>query len=280
MHTEWSAIVFGLASALTWGAGDFSGGLASKRTSVLVVVMVSQFVGALCLLGAALLGAEALPSGTDVVMGTAAGLFGVIGLLAFYQGLATSQMGTVASIAAATSALIPMVVGAWLEGVPAAHQLAGFGLAILAVWMMSRKSAQSPPQRRGLGLAVTAGVGFALFFICIDQTSEAAVFWPLVVGRLSAIVLLTWGGMMGGQWEKPPTHQWPIIVLAGLFDSAGNAFYALAASAGRLDMAAILASLYPAATVALAWLILEERLTRRQWAGVTTTLLAIALIAL
>ena len=280
MPTEWTAIFFGLISALTWGTGDFSGGLASQRTRVVIVVIVSQFVGAICLLGMALLGAEGLPSAADVGLGIVAGIFSAMGLLAFYHGLATSQMGTFASLAAAISALVPMGVGVWLEGIPAAHRLAGFGLAILAVWIISQQSARSSVHLRSLALAVIAGFGFSLFFICIDQTSAGAILWPLIVGRLSSVVLLTFVSVIVGQWAKPATHQWPIIALTGLFDSAGNAFYALSASAGRLDMAAILASLYPAATVVLAWLILGERLTRPQWTGVTMILLAMVLIAL
>jgi drug/metabolite transporter (DMT)-like permease len=55
-------------------------------------------------------------------------------------------------------------------------------------------------------------------------------------------------------------------------------FLVLAAHAGRLDVAAVLSSLYPATTVLMAWLILHERVSRWQFAGLVAVLSAIVLI--
>ena len=85
---------------------------------------------------------------------------------------------------------------------------------------------------------------------------------------------------MAKQWQTPPRHQFPVLLMAGVFDTAGSTFFALAANAGRLDIAAVLSSLYPATTVMLAWFILHERLNRKQWIGVIAALLAVALLAL
>ncbi len=280
MPSELTAVLYGLTSALTWGAGDFSGGLATKRTHVMLVVLVAQGVGIVCLLGTALLVAEPLPSGTDVLIGAAAGIAGMMGLLAYYQGLAQHPMGIVAPVAAVVSAIVPVIVGAFLEGLPAMTQLFGFALAILAVWMISHAADTTAVPLRGLLLPVVAGGGFALFFICIDQTSHNAVFWPLVGARTASLLLLALAGWAWRQWQKPSRHQLPVMVLAGIFDTAGNAFYTLAATDGRLDIAAVLASLYPATTVLLAWFVLNERLNRQQWVGVVVALCAVGLIAL
>jgi len=280
MTAEGTAVIYGVASGLAWGTGDFSGGLASKRTSVLSVVMLSQGVGALSMLAVALWFGELLPPSSDLVIGAVAGLAGTLGLAAFYRGLAIHQMGIVAPLAAAVTALVPVGLGAVIEGWPAVTQMIGFGLAILAIWIMSWTGGQIHVQLRVLSLPVVAGLGFAFFLIGIDQASHHAVLWPLVGARIAGISMLFAVVMARRQWETPCRNQLPIIGLAGLFDATGNVLFALAANAGRLDIAAVLSSLYPATTVLLAALVLDERLNRQQWSGVLMALGAVVLIAL
>jgi len=136
-------------------------------------------------------------------------------------------------------------------------------------------------QWRQLGLPVIGGLGFAGFFIFIDQVSEGVVFWPIVAARCTAVLLLALILAVARRlWQRPSSRQLPVIIVAGVFDAAGSALFALAANAGRLDIAAVLASLYPATTVLLAWLILQERLNRQQRVGVLTALVAVLLMAL
>jgi drug/metabolite transporter (DMT)-like permease len=125
-----------------------------------------------------------------------------------------------------------------------------------------------------------AGTGFALFFILIDQANETAVFWPLTAARLALVTCLAITIAVRGIWQRPTRDQMPLIVLAGLLDALGNAFFALSARFGRLDLAAILSSLYPASTVLPAQVFLHERLNRPQWVGVFIALLALILIAI
>ena len=279
MTPESLAIIFGLTSAVTWGAGDFSGGMATKRSSVYTVIIVSQVVGIFLLAGLALLWREPWPSAGDLAWGAAGGLAGAVGLLALYSGLAGSRMGIVAPLAAVTSAGLPVIVALFTEGLPRPLQLAGFGLALLAVWFLSHSGGDGRIQLQELFLPVTAGIGFALFFILIDRVSEGAVFWPLVVARLASVSVLALFMLIRRKPIKPARSQLPLIALAGILDSGGNLFFLLAAQAGRLDIAAVLSSLYPASTVFLAWLVLQERLGRRQWWGVAAALVALVLIA-
>lgn len=280
MPSEVATLIYGLSSALTWGAGDFSGGLASKRTHVLLVVLLAQGIGTLSLLGVTLGVAEPLPPASDLLIAAIAGMGGMLGLVAFYHGLARYQMGPVASVTAAISALIPIAVSACLEGIPDITDTLGFTLAIAAVWIITWSGAGRVVQLRSLTLSLIAGLGFSIFFIAIDLASHTSTLWIVVGGRTTALVLLAIVvRLMRRRWEKPAKRQLPIIALAGLFDTAGNTFYALSANAGRLDMAAVLASLYPATTVLLAWVVLKERLTPRQWLGVLTVLCAVVLMA-
>jgi drug/metabolite transporter (DMT)-like permease len=281
MPTEVVTLLYGLSSALTWGAGDFSGGLASKRTHVLVVVLLAQCIGTLSLLGVALGTAAPLPPVSDLFLAAVAGIGGIVGLVAFYHGLARYQMGPVASVTAAISALVPIGVGVCLEGVPITLDLLGFALAITAVWMITRTATSRAVQIRSLTSSLIAGLGFATFFIAIGLASRTSALWIVVGGRCAALILLaTVMSLMRRRWQNPAPRQLPLIALAGLFDTAGNTFYALAASTGRLDTAVVLASLYPATTVLLAWALLKERLPPRQWLGILTALCAVVLLAL
>lgn len=276
-----ATILYGLTAAVTWGTGDFSGGLASKRTHVLLVVLLSQCLGTLTVLGVTLFFAEPLPPVADILVGAAAGVAGVIALVAFYQALARYQMGTVAPITAAISAMVPVGIGASLEGMPGTPQLLGFTLAMLAVWLITWTRQGVTVPLRSLTLPVVAGLGFAGFFIAMDQASQTTVLWPVVGARSAASMLLAVLVVCTrGQWARPARRELPLIALAGIFDTAGNTFFALAARAGRLDMAAILASFYPATTVLLAWVVLKERLTVQQWLGVGAVLAAVVLMAL
>src|SRR5215207_8998997 len=148
-----AAVVFGLASALCWGAGDFSGGLATKRAPVFGVLVIGQAGGLLLLLGLALAWGEPVPSATDLGWGLAAGLAGAVGLASLYHALAVGQMGIVAPLSAVLTAALPALFGAVVEGLPGALKLGGFGLALLAIWLVAG-TGRSAGSRDGLGLAL------------------------------------------------------------------------------------------------------------------------------
>lgn len=279
IRSEVLAIAYGLASAASWGSGDFSGGVASRRGNVFSVVIVSQLIGGVFLVGLAFTLGERLPSPDNLLLGGTAGVVGVIGLVALYAGLAGGRMGVVAPVTAVLAAVIPVVVGFMNEGLPSTGRLAGFGLCLVAVWLLSSGGDGGTIRSRELGLAVTAGLGFGLFFVLIDRVSESAVLWPLVAARAASVCFLVFFAMARRQLEAPAANQLPVIALAGLFDTGGNTFFVLATRLGRLDIAAVLSSLYPAMTVLLAWLVLKERLLPRQWLGVVAALVALVFIA-
>ena len=273
-----SIILLGLASAVSWGAGDFSGGLASKRTSAYSVVALSQFVSLVLLITIAFLLPEEEISSQDIILGALAGVCGAAGLVILYSGLARGPMGVVAPVTAVVAAIVPVVFSIFIEGLPLPRQIVGFGIALISVWLISRTDLNRRFHLSDLLLPVFAGIGFGIFFILIDRVSESAIWWPLVSARTASICLVLGIAIIQRKLEVPVVNQLPIIALAGIFDTGGNAFFALATRLGRLDIAAILSSLYPAATVLLAWIILKERLTIYQWIGVVMVLLAVILI--
>jgi drug/metabolite transporter (DMT)-like permease len=136
--SEFAPVAFGLASAACWGAGDFCGGLATKRTHVYSVVIASQLVGVMMLIGLALTLAEKIPSPIHLLWGGLGGLAGTIGLIALYRALATGRMGVAAPVTGVIGAAAPAILGAFLEGWPGALKLMGFALALIAVWFISR----------------------------------------------------------------------------------------------------------------------------------------------
>ena len=226
------AIAFGLASAASWGSGDFSGGLASRRSSVYSVVIISQLIGAVFLVTLAFSLGESVPSTNNLILGGIAGVSGAIGLVALYMGLASGRMGVVAPVTAVVAATIPVLFSFLTEGLPATSQLVGFGMGLIAVWLLSSGGDGGAIQAHELGLALTAGLGFGLFFILIDRVSQSAVFWPLVAARIASVSFLIVLTILRRGWKQPARNQLSLIALAGIFDTGGNTFFVLATRMG------------------------------------------------
>lgn len=278
MDHLFATVAFGLAASLCWGSGDFSGGLASRRANVTTVVVAAYTVGFFLLVGLALITREPFPQPMDLLWGALAGIAGVLGLLAFYSALATGKMGLAAPVSAMLTATLPVAFSAFITGLPSPLQLGGFALALLAIGLISRPDG-TEGSLRGIGLALIAGLGFGCFFILISRVSPGAIFWPLAAARFVSVALLLLALRLRRQEVLPGKAVAPLIALTGVLDAVGNAFFVLAAHSGRLDIAAILSSLYPAATVLLAAIVLRERIQRIQATGVVLALLAIPLIS-
>ena len=278
MSRTFATVIFGLAASLFWGSGDFSGGLASRRANVSGVVTAAYAVGFVLLVTLALIWKEPFPSPIDIAWGGLAGLAGAIGLVSFYSALSIGRMGIAAPVSAVLTAAIPVLFSAFTQGLPSLLQLGGFVLALLAIGLISRpERARGRPE--GIGLALLAGCGFGCFFILISRVSHTAVFWPLAAARLSSVLLLLVMMLVRQRQGLPKMTVAPLVLLAGVLDAIGNAFFVLATHSGRLDVAAILSSLYPAATVLLAALVLRERVTRIQAIGILLALVAVPLIS-
>nr|WP_274705009.1 DMT family transporter [Deinococcus geothermalis] len=268
-----TVLAAGLGAAAAFGAGDFSGGLATKRDPVVRVVALAHLLSLALFVVLALVTGEAAPRAVDLGWGALAGVGGVIGLASLYRGLALGPMGTVAATSAVLAAALPVLVSVLLGGHLGTGQLLGMVLALLGVTLLSRVPAEG---RGGLGLAVLAGLGFGAFFVFLGQTQAGSVFWPLVMARLvSAGVMLPLA--VRGPGLRP--HATGPIVLSSLLDALGNVLFVVAAQTGRLAEASVLSNVYPAFTVLLALVMLRERLRVDQWWGLAATLLAVPLIA-
>jgi drug/metabolite transporter (DMT)-like permease len=290
-------VVLAVAAAASWGASDFLGGVAGRRSSGPAVAFTSQLVGFFALLAAALVVAGS-PDAGDLAWGLAAGLGGAAGVALLYHGLAVGQMSVVAPVTAVGGAAIPVVFGLLTGDRPGAPALAGVVLALTAVAVLCVSAPQDEDsaeplgpaggqvalQRRGtlqagLVAGLLAGAGFGLFFICVERAGSGAGLWPLVAARVSSVTALGILVMATGSIALRRRDA-ALIVVVGLLDALANVGYLLATRRGPLSIVALLASLYPAVTVLMARVALGERLSAVQSAGLAAAGVAVGLIAL
>lgn len=274
----WLAAIFALSAAAAWGSGDFTSGLASRRAGPFHTVLVSYSVGMAALVVVALARREPIPPAPDLFWGALAGISGMLGLGFLMRGFAAGRMGIVAPVSAVLAAAIPVLISMLVEGLPGTLQLLGFALALPGIWLLSRPEPGSG-RPQGLGMALLAGLGFGIFFTALGQVGDSAVFWSLAASRLVAVALMLLFALASGRSLLPANLPLQLLVPAGLLDVGGNLFFLLATLTGRLDVAAVLASLYPAVTALLARLVAGEHLARVQIAGVAAAVLAIVLIS-
>jgi drug/metabolite transporter (DMT)-like permease len=257
-------VLFALASAVVWGGGDFTGGLATRRSSQFHVLALASVSGMGVLFACVLLWRESFPSWPSILWSALAGASGAVGIAALYHALSMGHAATVAPTAAVISAAMPVGFSAVMEGLPPTARLGGFALAFAGIWLVTGSmSAGDKVSRQGFLLACLAGIGFGGFFILLGQWVAFCV--GLLMVRVNRLPF-------------PSLVSNPTALLAGVLDAGGNIFYLLARQFVRLDVAAVLASLYPVSTVLLARIILQENIARSQWAGVMACLLAIVLI--
>jgi drug/metabolite transporter (DMT)-like permease len=276
---------YGFLSALSWGAGDFAGGLASRRLGAYRAVLYADFFGLVLIVIAMSIFRESFPNSTVLINSIIGGALGSMGLLILYYSLAQGKMSIAAPVSALFAALLPVIVGALTQGLPDLLQMAGFGLALTAVWLISQGS-QTEGFRiqhlTDLRLPILAGVGFGSYFIFIHYATQEtnSVLWPMLVSRLAGTLLLFIVVLARREPLAVPRSAWTVVFFNASLDVGGNLFYILASQLGRLDTAAVLSSLYPGATVLLAWFLLKERIVFKQWIGIASALAAIVLFTL
>jgi len=277
-----AAIVLSLLSSASFGVADFFGGLASRRYALLTVMVVSQGTG---LIGIALLVAlrgDGPPDAGFAPFALLASVVGTVGLAALYQGLAVGLMSVVAPLAA-TAAAIPVVVGAATGESATRLQYAGIAVALGGIVLVSRSQQAGGAGARlatGAGLGILAAVFIGLFFVAIDRASEEDPYWATLVLRCGSLTLIG----LAVAIRRPSLRMFGrsalILPVVGVLDLAGNVLLAVATTKGAVGVVAVLTSLYPVVTVALARLVLHERMTAVQAAGVGAAFAGVALITL
>jgi drug/metabolite transporter (DMT)-like permease len=273
--------LFGLLSALTWGAGDFAGGLVGRRAGVYRAALFGEAAGLIFLMSMLAVVREPIPGWPVLGWSMAAGVCGAVGLLLLLRSLAEGQMSIAAPVSALMVAVLSVIASSIIEGLPGTAKYLGFGLALVAVWLISQGEAHQTKLNLHLAelqMPLLSGVCFGFYFILMHQGSQTATVWPMIAARLAGTVVLFFFAIAHHQANWPDRHIVPLVLLNAAGDIAGNTFYILAGQVGRLDVAAVLGSLYPGTTILLAGILLHERLNRSQWLGIMAALGAIVLM--
>jgi drug/metabolite transporter (DMT)-like permease len=269
---------FSLAAVLCWGISDFSGGYAAKRSDAFLVTMLAHGAGFTLMLALALLTHASYPSPSSRCWAVVAGLLGGSALAIFYRALASGDMGLTAPVAAVLGAAIPAAFAMITQGMPGTLSLAGFLLAGLGIWLISRPDG-SANHYAGIFMAALAGIGFAGFFICINRTGESSALWSATHSRFASLAIVAVMVLFRRGQGRLQRRDATLALLAGCLDVTGTALFIRADQTGRLDSAVVLSSLYPVVTVLLARMVLHENFTRWKTVGILAALLAVPLIA-
>ena len=272
-------VLLGVGSAAAWGTGDFAGGLAARRAGGMLVTGGAQVIGFLLLLVAVVVLRPAAPSTTALVLGAIGGIAGGLGLAALYRGLGMGAMGLVSAISGVGGVLIPLAVGTLVWGtVIQPLQLAGVGCALLAIAAASGATTRGV-SREALILALTAALGFGLWFVFLDRAAEHDQLWALVASRGSASLVVGGTALLRADRSRLGEVA-PLVALAGLLDVAANGMVVLAFATVPVGIAAALSGTYPLATMLLARGLLGEALPRLGLVAVALAVTGIVFISL
>jgi len=274
-------VALAVLSAITYGAADFLGGVASRKHRPIAVVAISQIAGAGLLLSLLLVLGPDRYRLSDFAWGAAAGLIGVIGLIFFYRGLSTGRMAVVAPLSAVMTALVPLAFGLILGERPSTLASIGVVVAIPAIALITRERTTGVGEARSTGAldGFIAGIGFGAFFVLISRSDPTSSIWPLVGARTASIPFVLLIAAAFRQPVRPLRDLNATIVWAGILDIAANGLYLFAVRAGLLSLASVITSLYPASTIILARVVLKEQMTFTRIVGIVLALIGIALIA-
>ncbi|MBC9729610.1 DMT family transporter [Streptomyces sp. TRM68367] len=280
--------LFALATSLLWGLADFGGGLLTRRTPALTVVVVSQSIAAVVLGAIVVATGGWSEAGGQLWFAVAAGLVGPVAMLAFYKALALGPMGVVSPLGSLGVA-VPVAVGLVLGERPGLLQFVGILVAVAGVLLAGGpQSGGAPVQRQVVVLTLLAAFGFGavMALIAAASTTLTGLFLALFVQRATNVAaggLALYVSVRRGAPALPadgfPWGSLPALAFVGLADVAANGTYSIAAQRGPVTVAAVLASLYPVVTALAARGILSERLRAVQAAGSGLALIGTVLLA-
>ncbi|MEN8113095.1 MAG: DMT family transporter [Actinomycetota bacterium] len=269
-----------LTSAVFYGLGDFVGGVLTRRLPVWRVIAWSQLFGAGVLAIALFVVPAERVTSADLFWGAAAGTIAIIGFALLLSALAASSMSIVAPIAGATTAAVPVVFDLAQGTTLAVRDWAGISLAIAAVVLVGSDRSSQAIDMRLVGRAVLAGIAFGLGFVALGQTSPESALWPLVGARAATLAISFAAMAFTRSFSVPRGADLTPLAIMGLFDVTANATIALALQHGPLGVNSVLSSLYPAFTAMTAIVVLRERPSPQETAGIGLAMAAIVALVL
>ncbi len=275
------AALLALTSSLSWGVADFLGGLAARRAGTTQVLAVSYPAGALIITFLAIFVIPGKLSTDLIGISILAGVVGTIAITLLYAALVRGQMGVVSPITAVMSGAVPVFVGLLRGEQPSVFAFAGMGLAVFAVVLVSRESAHHHGRTplTAIGLAIASGFAIGTYLTIIGLAPVDSGVWVATMGRwVSTVIMISFVLVVVRSFDKT-TFPWKLAIITGILDSTANGLFQMASQRGLLSIVAVLGSLYPAATVVLARVVIKERMNRVQSVGVLLALSAAVLLA-
>ncbi|WP_278263517.1 EamA family transporter [Nocardia sp. AG03] len=283
------SVALALIAAAGYGVSDFFGGIAARRVTALRVVVVSYpFSVLLVLVIAPLVGGHA--DAASVFWGLAAGVASGLAVWWFYAALADGPMSVVSPVTAVLVAGIPVIAGFFLGERPGPLAVAGIALALVAVVLVSREAPDETTEeiiggrelrfsRRVALLTVGSGAAFGFAFFFLHETSPEAGLWPLLAQRVAATVVVWTSALAAGEFGGLHGEPLRLALAVGVLDVIANAALLYAFHGSMLSVVSVIGSLYPAATVLLAMVLLGERIGGWQKVGMGLALAAVGMIA-
>lgn len=275
------AVVLALAASLSYGVGDFIGGVETRRTSLWTVLVVTQTTGLLLMLLIVLVRGVPLPR--EVVLpALVAGLLMVVFATAYFKALAIGMISIVGPVVALGVA-VPVIVGFARGERPSTLQVAGIAVAVAGVVLASREKT-ADEQRKGtsrasIALALLAGAAYGIVMVLYARGADADPYWTITLSRLTSTVIFLAAfavvrpGLKAGRRDIAP------LLTTGVCGVAAYTLFSVATTFAYLSIVSVLGSLYPVFMALLAYVFLHERLTRTQLAGVVAALAGVALIS-
>jgi drug/metabolite transporter (DMT)-like permease len=276
------AVLLAMFSAVVYGVSDYAGGRAAKVSPAVSVSLAADCATFVTLSVVVLVGGDPFPPSSDVLWGLASGLATCTGVMSLYYALANGAMTVVAPISAVVAAVIPVGVAIATGERPSVVALLGVSVAVAAIALISGAVGMPhvPTRRSVLAVAALAGVGFGLLFVFLDRTSEESGLWPLYIARWAAIPTLFIAYLLRRDRRTLTSDSAMLAVAVGLLATAANVSFLAATRRGLLSIVAVVVSMYPASTVALATLLDGERVRRPQAVGLGLAGVSLALVTL
>jgi drug/metabolite transporter (DMT)-like permease len=281
-------VVFALAASLMYGLSDFVGGLVSRRVDAWAVAAIGTAVATLgTVVVAVAVGGS--PTIGHLAWGVAAGVGNALGTAMLYRGLGSGRMSVVAPLSAVGAALLPVIVGVATGERPSAATWVGVIIALPAIWLIARGTEHDEilgeaepdcrPRSQDVVDGLLAGAGFGVLFVALGQVPEGAGLGPLVIAQGVASAILFVVVAARADVRLPRGRDLGQTAIPGVLGAAATVLFVLATQSGLLAVASVLTSLYPAATVVLAAIVLHEHIARWQGIGLGLAGLAVGLVA-
>jgi uncharacterized membrane protein len=294
------ALLLALGASLFWGLGDIVAGLTSRRGSAIAVTAMSQVAGAAGAAGVLLLLGRAWPGWPGLLPALLAGMALSISAATYFRALAIGTMSVVGPIGA-SGAAVPVVVGMVQGERPSLLQVAGIVIALAGIVLASRESPEAkvpvtpgemlPPEevtgrtaptpgdyRRSILLAVVSALTYGLLLLGLARSAQYDPYWPPFITRTVSLLILSLVIVSKRQGLGLSPRAAGVAFVAGLCHVTAVTLFSLSSTLGLLSIAAVLASLSSVVVILLARMLLDERLTRVQQAGVGLTVLGVVAI--